>query len=482
MLQGIFEHNSLLPAIGWAIANSLWQGAVLWMGFHVILYINKKHTPQFAYHLGLLLSFICFIQFILSIVLFYFSLSNPATGSIWFVQPGNAVFLYVNNWIPYLSLIYLGFILYKIPALLFKIQRISSYTEPPRLKVPAHFRVFVENKAQLIGIKRKVTIWLSSKIEVPSLIGYIKPVILLPLSIINNLSTEQIEALIIHELTHIQRKDYLINQVQTWIETLLFFNPFVRMLNQYVQEEREKCCDDAVLQHQYHQFQYSSALLFFEENRERPIVIEQAATNNKHILLKRIQRMFNRPEKTGNKWFPGIQLAFVGFLALLTTSHIQSLQLSKNELSNNRIVKNTKIVILPEKIAFLPDLSNNSVVFNQKTVKKGKIQNLSNPTVPKRILGLKKQNDEDIALINEDLLPENLKKLAVGMNEKPDKDSAYYFTVEDQQSGSRQANIYYFKLTYDKDSKPVLKPLILMHHVGTLPDSLAKSKLKGVSF
>ena len=100
MLQGILEHNTLLPAIGWAIANSLWQGALLWSGFHLLLFINKKHSPKFAYHLGLLFSFICFIQFILSIVLFYFSLNNPVAESIWFVPTGNTVFIFVNNWLP----------------------------------------------------------------------------------------------------------------------------------------------------------------------------------------------------------------------------------------------------------------------------------------------------------------------------------------------------------------------------------------------
>ncbi|HIG31821.1 MAG TPA: M56 family metallopeptidase, partial [Verrucomicrobiales bacterium] len=96
---------------------------------------------------------------------------------------------------------------------------------------------------QALRIARPVTIQLSQEILSPAVMGILKPVILFPASMLNHLPTEQMKAILAHELAHIRRNDYLVNLVQRVIESLFYFNPFVWLINRQIRNEREACCD-----------------------------------------------------------------------------------------------------------------------------------------------------------------------------------------------------------------------------------------------
>ncbi len=96
---------------------------------------------------------------------------------------------------------------------------------------------------QALRIARPVTIQLSQEILSPAVMGILKPVILFPASMLNHLPTEQMKAILAHELAHIRRNDYLVNLVQRVIESLFYFNPCVWLINRQIRSEREACCD-----------------------------------------------------------------------------------------------------------------------------------------------------------------------------------------------------------------------------------------------
>jgi len=98
-----------------------------------------------------------------------------------------------------------------------------------------------------VGVTRAVRLMESCLSEVPVVIGYFRPVILLPLGLASGLNTEQVEALLIHELAHVRRHDYLVNLLQSAIEGLLFYHPAVWWVSHVIRTEREHCCDDAVV-------------------------------------------------------------------------------------------------------------------------------------------------------------------------------------------------------------------------------------------
>ena len=85
-------------------------------------------------------------------------------------------------------------------------------------------------------------------VDVPSVIGTIRPVVLLPVAALTNLTPDQIEALLAHELAHIRRRDYAMNLAQTVAEALLFFHPAVWWMSARIREEREHCCDDVAVE------------------------------------------------------------------------------------------------------------------------------------------------------------------------------------------------------------------------------------------
>ena len=123
------------------------------------------------------------------------------------------------------------------------------------------WKIFVKQVSYQLGIKKNVTIYLSELVTTPMTIGFLKPIILVPLASINHLSAEQIEAVLLHELAHIKRLDYLFNLFLSVAETILFFNPFSQLISKTIKKERENSCDDWVLQFKYNPSMYAEALL-----------------------------------------------------------------------------------------------------------------------------------------------------------------------------------------------------------------------------
>lgn len=160
-------------------------------------------------------------------------------------------------------------------------------------KPSVELKLFTELKAYQFGIKRKVKLWLSTSVQTPVTFGYFKPVILLPVALLNNISTMQAETLILHELTHIRTNDYLLNWFLVTAETIFFFNPFVTALCKKIKLEREKNCDVNVLSFQYSPALYAETLLLAEKMKQLTPVFQLAAVNRKKHLLQRIQFFTN---------------------------------------------------------------------------------------------------------------------------------------------------------------------------------------------
>src|SRR6202012_1723252 len=112
-----------------------------------------------------------------------------------------------------------------------------------------------------------------------------------PFNITNYLSAEEIEAILLHELAHIKRHDYLVNIAQQVIGILLFFNPCTLLINKIINEERENCCDDLVVKATADPVIYAKDLLKLEQNRQSDWQLALAATGKKYHLLNRIERI-----------------------------------------------------------------------------------------------------------------------------------------------------------------------------------------------
>jgi len=146
--------------------------------------------------------------------------------------------------------------------------------------------------SEKLKVLKKVSLYFSAHVQIPLTIGYFKPIIIFPLALINNLDNEQVEAILMHELAHIKRHDYLMNILQCIMETMLCFNPFVWLISKTIRQEREYCCDDMVMEEDYNNFTYSKALFIIAQQNNQDYVLAMASANQKkYPLLNRIKRL-----------------------------------------------------------------------------------------------------------------------------------------------------------------------------------------------
>jgi len=142
-----------------------------------------------------------------------------------------------------------------------------------------------------LDIKNNVQLRVSSLINSPATVGWIKPIIYLPVQLATGLSTHEIHTILHHELVHIKRYDYLINLILVGIETLFFFNPFVLIMIRKLRDEMEFACDQEVVSDNNRKA-YISALLKLQELR--PSVLHSLAAKNRNTTFKtRINKMMN---------------------------------------------------------------------------------------------------------------------------------------------------------------------------------------------
>jgi beta-lactamase regulating signal transducer with metallopeptidase domain len=157
-----------------------------------------------------------------------------------------------------------------------------------------------------LAVRRTVTLLESALVEVPTVVGWLRPVILLPACALTGLSLDQLEAILAHELAHIRRYDYLVNVLQTVVEILGFYHPAVWWVSRRIRVERENCCDDAAVRLCGDPRQYAQALTCMEELRQGRGELALAATGGS--LLARIARLLGHRPADDRRfvWLPGL--------------------------------------------------------------------------------------------------------------------------------------------------------------------------------
>lgn len=334
-------HSPFLQALGYSIINSLWQFALLWL-IYVLLNTVLKLTSRQKYFAGYLLQAGGFMWFIITFTIYFRQYMQLAESYFplhrsysFYISPGNAatirekIFAWViqtEHLLPYLSLAYLTLLVFACIRWV-KSYNFTQYVRSGGLHtIEMNWQLFVKQLSARLGIKSEVKIYLSEMVKTPLTIGFFKPIILIPLASLNHLDTDQMEAVILHELAHIKRFDYLFNIFLALIETALFFNPFTILISRQIKRERENCCDDWVLQYNYNAASYAVALLQIATSQSSSHLFALNAADNKQVLLGRIKRMIEKKEKTFFNYRYQLMALFVmiavlSSLALLSSYH-----------------------------------------------------------------------------------------------------------------------------------------------------------------
>ena len=165
--------------------------------------------------------------------------------------------------------------------------------------------LIAERLSRRLHIARPVRLLRSTLVDVPTVIGWLKPVILLPATALSGLNPHQLEAILAHELAHIRRHDYFVNLLQTVVETLLFYHPAVWWLSRRIRTERENCCDDLAVSLCGDPVTYARALADLESLRNPARRFVMAADGGS--LVQRVRRLLGAPSHAGRApgWLAG---------------------------------------------------------------------------------------------------------------------------------------------------------------------------------
>jgi hypothetical protein len=148
-----------------------------------------------------------------------------------------------------------------------------------------------------LGVTRAVRVMLSTAAEVPGVVGWLKPVVLLPVTVVTALTPEQIEQILAHELAHVRRHDYVVNLFQTAVENVLFYHPAVWWISGRVRAERENCCDDLAVATCGDATAYARTLAQLETLRGTAPALLPAASGGS--LLARVRRLLGQERSSG---------------------------------------------------------------------------------------------------------------------------------------------------------------------------------------
>jgi beta-lactamase regulating signal transducer with metallopeptidase domain len=159
-----------------------------------------------------------------------------------------------------------------------------------------------------MGLDRIVRYCECRRLDAPAVLGWFRPVVLLPVRALTGLTEEQIEAVIAHELAHIRRFDCFVNLFQIAAETLLFYHPAVWRVSQRIRAERENCCDDEAISICGDAVNYARALTLMEEWRTAPALMMAA---NRSPLAERVVRVLGPSGPTGRTRMAGLGVSFV---------------------------------------------------------------------------------------------------------------------------------------------------------------------------
>lgn len=368
--------NDIFRSLGMTLVHSLWQGAIITVFILFLLGLAGKSNARFRYvvlYSGLMLLLAGFIATLILVYQQNYLLMNgegqsymtllPAADAVnpsWSHTPARFttwLFHYLEPAYPVLALGWLtGFLFIGI--------KMAGGTVLSRMNLRQNLvipDVSLQNKFDQLQNWLKLPVFASLRITTrmvsPLVIGFLKPVVVIPAAAVSGLSTEQVEAILFHELAHIRRFDHVLIILQAIAEQVLFFHPAAWFFLREINRERENCCDDYVVKTNNNPINYIKALTMIQEMNLTSVVPANALTGKSNHLLDRVRRLL-KPEL---KHSPTFRLAVILlFFATIGVSAMTLIITGKpGDFSRNK-ENSTGMVIIDD---IQPD-SNGKVIMN----------------------------------------------------------------------------------------------------------------------
>lgn len=317
-------------ALGWTFVHSLWQIALIGLILFVVLRLIPGRSAHTRYTISTLALWLIVVMALSTFIIMLPDSRNMTeiTGRLVLVGTTEPISLAdkISAWLevrmPMMLTIWSGgvtILMVRLVISLGWVRHMRNTTIPePQIQdvldqIISRLRLKVNPKAGE-----------STLVNSPVTIGHLKPLILFPVGILNQLSPKEVEAILTHELAHIVRRDYLSNLVQSFIETLFYYHPITWWISGMVRSERENRADDLAVKWCGDHLGYAKALMTVQEmqSRQGPALAVGFASRN-GAMLARIQRILNLPYKNHNQMEKTVLLSLstLCFLAFTLTSH-----------------------------------------------------------------------------------------------------------------------------------------------------------------
>lgn len=351
--MSIIDHISspVINALAWSLLHSFWQIILITILWQISILLSKKAPAQVRYNISFLALLVIPLAFVFTfinqykmyndarrIVLFEFdsaALFNiREEASFFLLQKNSPAFLqFIEQHSLLVFWVYLGGITLLSIYYLLTYSKLYVLRRKSLLDIPDNLKIQAVKARNKLKIGEKVKVYLSNRISIPLVIGFIKPIILLPVAMIGSLSIQEAESILLHEFYHIRRKDHYVNALQYLLEIAFFYHPFIWWISCSLRKEREKCVDEWVVSQTGQPLLYAKALLNLEENRTEKTQVALAASDSNNKLLTRIKNIMSMKTRKFNL---GQKMAsvFVITLAVITVAWLNPSSVS-NAKDNN---------------------------------------------------------------------------------------------------------------------------------------------------
>lgn len=318
--------GDVIQTLGWTLIHFLWEGLALVLAFQFLVMFCRTAHARYT------LAFATLMAMALAPVITYVALGAADAGSDGIdiqdmaadisrsaataVNAFSAASTPTSPWLNWLVVLWLA------GVALLSLRVVGGWYVADSLRrrdvtpLPPALRARFERLRIRLGISRPVQFLQSAIVNAPALVGWLRPVVLIPVSAVIGLTQAQLEAVIIHELAHIRRLDALANLLQMAVETVLFYHPAVWWISRRVRIEREHCCDDVAVSMSGDALGFAKALASLEEWRalSSSLALPMLAANG-GVLKHRISRLLGLNIRTSNVSVMGV--AGVGLVCLV---------------------------------------------------------------------------------------------------------------------------------------------------------------------
>lgn len=382
MFQESLINNPLLAALAITLIHFLWQGALVAVVLKALLSLISYQKSQLRYAfstLAMLANIILpTITFLLIYDVDYRQVSNlvyalPLLDQSFYLENIQTNTWYIEwlEYLPILTMVWLSVVIILALKLLIELYNVNRLPLQGCTTADTNLQKRFSGLIAQVGLSRHVKLLLSHNTDVPMAIGWLKPVVLIPFSMISGLTPQQLDMLLLHELAHIRRHDYLVNFFQTLVEITLFFHPSVRWVSKQMRNEREYCSDDIAVKHCGSSLAYAHTLAdtasLCAKHRHHTIP-NMAMAASGGDLKQRVVRLLDHQQhctKTNDsgKWLASFSILLtVVFLFSKYSFTLPIIDLQSGSISlNNSATSLNKSLLLQSSISAEPEENSTSL-------------------------------------------------------------------------------------------------------------------------